>query len=111
MATVQSSSGRAPAKTLPRPRQPSYVLRLYVADQTLRSLNAIRNARAFCRKHLPGRCDLRVSDICRQPGLAARRQILAVPTLVRELPGPLMRIVGDLSNEPSVLAGLGLPPA
>lgn len=84
----------------------TYVLRLYVAGTTPRSMRAILDARAFCESHLADRYELEVIDIYQQPDLARDEQIIAVPTLVRSLPPPLRRLVGDLSNEERVLAGL-----
>lgn len=84
----------------------TYVLRLYVAGTTPRSMRAILDARAFCESHLPKRYELEVIDIHQQPELARDEQIIAVPTLVRSLPPPLRRLVGDLSDVDRVLAGL-----
>ncbi len=85
-----------------------YVLRLYVAGTTPRSMQAILDARAFCESHLADSYELEVIDIYQQPGLARDEQIVAVPTLVRSLPPPLRRLVGDLSNVERVLSGLQL---
>ena len=85
-----------------------YVLRLYVAGSTLRSREAIRNIRQFCEKHLAGRCDLQVIDIYQQPELAADAQIIAAPTLIKLVPGPMRRAIGDMSNEARVLRALDL---
>lgn len=86
----------------------TYVLRLFVAGTTPRSMRAIVDARAFCESHLANRYELEVIDIYQQPGLARDEQIIAVPTLVRSLPPPLRRLVGDLSDVDRVLAGLEL---
>lgn len=86
----------------------TYVLRLYIAGTTPRSMRAIVDARAFCESHLADRYELEVIDIYQQPGLARDEQIIAVPTLVRSLPPPLRRLVGDLSDVDRVLAGLEL---
>lgn len=86
-------------------------LRLYVAGQTPRSLAAIANLRRLCVEHLEGRCTVEVVDLLVQPQLAAGDQILAVPTLVRRLPPPLKRIIGDLSSTDRVLVGLDIRPA
>jgi circadian clock protein KaiB len=75
---------------------------------TPRSTRAIENVRAICEEHLPGRYDLRVIDLYQQPGLAQMEQILAAPTLIKKHPLPLRRIIGDMSNEERVLAGLDL---
>lgn len=83
-------------------------LRLYVAGQTQKSLAAIANLHKICDEHLKGRYRIDVIDLIKQPQLAAGDQILAVPTLVRNLPPPLRRIIGDLSNTERVLVGLDI---
>jgi circadian clock protein KaiB len=85
-----------------------YVLRLYVTGSTKRSARAIENTRQICDAYLKGRHDLDVVDLYLHPEAAAREQIVAAPTLVKLLPGPVRRIIGDLSDRPRVLAGLGL---
>jgi circadian clock protein KaiB len=85
-----------------------YTLRLYVSGATPCSMRAIENVRALCEEHLPGRYDLEVVDIYQQPGLAEDDGILAAPTLVRRLPLPLRRLVGDLSDPERVLGRLNL---
>ena len=85
-----------------------YALRLYVAGQTPKSLAAIRNLTVLCESHLAGRYTIEVIDLRVHPQLAAGDQILALPTLVRHLPAPLTRIIGDLSNTERVLVGLDL---
>jgi circadian clock protein KaiB len=87
-----------------------YSLRLYVAGQTPKSLAAIRNLHAICESHLAGRYTIVVIDLRVHPQLAAGDQILALPTLVRHLPTPLTKIIGDLSNTQKVLVGLDLRP-
>ncbi len=87
-----------------------YHLRLYVAGQTAKSLAALSNLRRVCDEHLAGRYDIEVIDLIKSPQLAAGDQILAVPTLVRKLPEPLKRIIGDLSNTEKVLVGLDIRP-
>ena len=87
-----------------------YVLRLYVTGMTPRSTRAVENVRAICEEHLQGRYDLEVIDIYQQPTLAMREQIVAAPTLVRKLPLPLRRIIGDLSGNERVLLGLDIRP-
>jgi circadian clock protein KaiB len=88
-----------------------YVLRLYVTGSTPRSSRAIQNIRALCEEHLQGRYDLEVIDIYQQPMLARGEQIIAAPTLIKKLPAPLRKVVGDLSNVERVLMGLDLRPA
>ena len=85
-----------------------YHLRLYVAGQTAKSVAALANLKRVCEQHLPGRYDIEVVDLLKNPQLAAGDQILAVPTLVRRLPAPLKRIIGDLSNTEKVLVGLDI---
>ncbi len=85
-----------------------YVLRLYVTGLTPNSTRAIANAKAICEKHLKGRYDLQIIDIYQRPKLAKGEQIVAAPTLVRKLPLPLRRLIGDLSEEEKVLMGLEL---
>lgn len=95
-------------RALAHPKAPHYELRLYVTGMTLRSANAIANARDICERHLRGRYELRIIDLFRQPTLAEGEQIFAAPTLVKVLPLPLRRIVGDLSDRERVLVGLDL---
>lgn len=85
-----------------------YHLRLYVAGQTVKSVAALANLKRVCEEHLAGRYDLEVIDLIEKPSLAAGDQILAIPTLVRRLPAPLKRIIGDLSNTEKVLVGLDI---
>ena len=87
-----------------------YVLRLYVTGKTPNSLRAIANLKELCDQYLPGRYDLQVIDIYQQPGLAEDDQIVATPTLVKELPPPLRRLIGDLSDRERVLIKLDLQP-
>jgi circadian clock protein KaiB len=96
--------------TLKRTRRPQdeWILRLYTAGETARSAAALQNLEAICEEHLAGRYRIEVVDLVKQPQLARGDQIVAVPTLVRRLPPPMKRIIGDLSNEDSVLVGLDL---
>ena len=94
----------------PDPDPGHYHLRLYVAGQTTKSLAAMANLRRVCEKYLAGRYDIEVIDLLVNPKLAAGDQILAIPTLVRRLPAPLKRIIGDLSNTEKVLVGLDIRP-
>jgi circadian clock protein KaiB len=87
-----------------------YNLRLYVAGQTAKSITALANLKTICEEHLAGRYRIEVIDLLQQPQLAAGDQILAVPTLVRRLPEPLKRIIGNLSDRERVLVGLDLRP-
>jgi circadian clock protein KaiB len=100
----------ADSERRPSPGAPSswYILRLYVTGGTLSSLRAIARVREVCEEILPGRYQLKVIDIYQQPALAAGDQITAAPTLVRRAPGPLRKLIGDLSNRERILAGLEL---
>jgi circadian clock protein KaiB len=88
-----------------------FELRLYVAGQTAKSIAAIRNLERICKTHLAGQYRIEVIDLTKTPQLAAGDQIIAVPTLVRRLPEPIKKILGDLSNEERVLVGLDIQPA
>ncbi len=91
--------------------QDGYNLRLYVAGQTPKSLAALTNLKRLCETHLPGRYTIEVIDLMKDPALAQRDQIVAIPTLIRQLPEPLKRIIGDLSNAEKVLVGLDIAPS
>lgn len=86
----------------------SYELRLYVAGQTPKSLAAFANLKKICEQHLAGQYHIEVIDLLKRPQLASGDQILAIPTLVRKLPEPIKKIIGDLSNTERVLVGLDL---
>jgi circadian clock protein KaiB len=90
--------------------QCGYNLRLYVAGETAKSAAALKNLKKLCERHLPGRYTIEVIDLMKDPALAQRDQIIAIPTLIRELPEPLKRIIGDLSNAEKVLVGLDIQP-
>jgi len=87
-----------------------YELRLYVAGQTAKSLTAFANLKRICKSHLNGEYRIEVIDLIKTPQLAVGDQIFAVPTLVRRLPEPIKKIIGDLSNEERVLVGLDIQP-
>jgi circadian clock protein KaiB len=87
-----------------------YILRLYVTGMTARAARTIESLRTFCEKHLTGRYELQVIDIYQQPELARTEQIVAVPTLIKKLPLPLRRLIGDMSDEARVLVGLDILP-
>jgi circadian clock protein KaiB len=88
----------------------TYVLKLYVAGQTPNSLSAFKNLKIICEKYLAGRYSIEIVDLLKNPRLAKGDQIIAVPTLVRQLPEPLRKIIGDLSNTERVLVGLDIKP-
>jgi circadian clock protein KaiB len=93
------------------PAKPGHFnLRLYVAGQTPKSLTAIANLKGICESHLAGRYTIEVVDLLLNPQLAAGDQILAVPTLVRRLPPPIKRVIGNLSDTERVLVGLDIVP-
>jgi circadian clock protein KaiB len=85
-------------------------LRLYVAGETARSARALANLKRICEEHLKGQYSIELVDVLKNPRLARGDQILALPTLVRKLPEPMKKIIGDLSNEDRVLIGLDLRP-
>ena len=95
---------------LAKPGTPKYELRLYVTGMTPRSTHAIANVKEICEEHLKGRYDLRVIDLYQQPVLADGERIIAVPLLIKQLPPPLRRITGDLSDREQILIGLDLKP-
>jgi circadian clock protein KaiB len=90
----------------PNQNNTRYVLRLYITGSTPRSQEAIRNIKRICEENLHDRYDLEIIDVYQQPELAKKEQILAAPTLIKELPLPLRKLVGDMSNREKVIAGL-----
>lgn len=104
----RASNGRQPkAEAAETPR---WNLRLYVAGQTPRSLTAFKNLKDICEEYLKGEYHIEVIDLMENPTLARGDQILAIPTLVRKLPQPIRKIIGDLSNTERVLVGLDIQP-
>ncbi len=87
-----------------------YILKLYVTGLTSRSARAIENLQVLCEKHLVGRYELQIIDVYQQPGLARTEQVVAIPTLIKKLPLPLRRLIGDMSDEERVLVGLDILP-
>lgn len=110
MTTKTTKARTIPRSTrkMPAPTAPKWDLRLYVAGQTPRSVTALENLERICEEHLAGEYRIEVVDLLKDPKLARGDQILAVPTLVRKLPEPVRKIIGDLSNEDRVLVGLDL---
>jgi len=100
--------------SLPSPNaggaEKTWMLRLYVAGQTLKSLVALANLRKICEQHVPNRYTIEIIDLLEHPQLAKSAQIIAIPTLVRDLPTPMRKIIGDLSNTTRVLIGLDITP-
>jgi circadian clock protein KaiB len=107
-----SASSVKPARTkslVKKAKAPDvWKLRLYVAGQTPKSLTAFSNLKKLCEQHLPGRYQIEIVDLTKQPQLAQNDQIVALPTLVRKLPEPIKRVIGDLSNLERVMVGLDL---
>jgi circadian clock protein KaiB len=105
---MKKSGTTAAAARKRRVAQSQYVLRLYINGSTLKSVRALANIKRVCQEHLLGRYQLEVIDICHQANLARDEQIVAVPTLIKRLPAPLQRLVGDMSDISKVLFGLDL---
>ena len=103
-------TARELAKLTPKKKKEFWELRLYVAGQTPRSIEAFANLKRICEEHLHGRYRIEVVDLLVNPTLARGDQILAVPTLVRQLPPPVKKLIGDLSNVDRVLVGLNIKP-
>ncbi len=102
---------RAKRKAAGKKNNPDFwQLRLYVAGQTARSMQAFANLKEICEEHLAGKYEIEVVDLLENPQLAQGDQILALPTLVRKLPQPVRKIIGDLSNTERVLVGMDLRP-
>lgn len=101
---------KRPHKAAPKTTSPAWDMKLYVAGQTARSIAAFANLKRICEEHLAGQYRIEVIDLLEHPQLAKGDQILAVPTLVRKLPQPVRKIIGDLSNTERVLVGLDLRP-
>lgn len=110
MPSAAKTKRPAKAKTAKKEEAKRYHMRLYVAGQTPRSLAALSNLKKICEEHLPGLYDIEIIDLLEKPQLAKGDQILAVPTLVRHLPEPVKKIIGDLSNTERVLVGLDIRP-
>jgi circadian clock protein KaiB len=103
-------TAEAKKKTKSENLEIGWQLRLYVAGQTPKSLAAFANLKRICEEHLEGKYSIEVVDLLVNPQLAKGDQILAIPTLVRKLPEPIMKIIGDLSNTERVLVGLDIKP-
>jgi circadian clock protein KaiB len=107
MRSTTATRRKRPAKKTPK----EWRLRLYVAGQTPRSMTAFANLKKICEEHLAGRYEIEVIDLLKNPQLAKGDQIVAIPALVRKLPEPIKKIIGDLSNTERTLVGLDLRPA
>ena len=108
MKTKISQAQAALEKAAAQQQAQRYVLRLYITGMTRRSMQAVGNIRKICEEHLEGRYDLEVIDIHQQPTLAEGDQIIAAPTLIKKLPLPLRRFIGDMSNAERILVGMDL---
>jgi circadian clock protein KaiB len=106
----EASKGTTKKRPAKKEKKKLWELRLYVAGQTPKSLTAFANLKAICEEHVPGRYAIEVNDLLVNPQLAEGDQIIAIPTLVRKLPVPIRKIIGDLSNTERVLVGLDLRP-
>jgi circadian clock protein KaiB len=102
-----SSRSRVLKKESPQPEE-NWMMRLYVAGQSTRSATAIANLRRICDRYMPGRCTIEIVDLMRHPELAKLDQIIAIPTLVRKIPAPVRRIIGDLSATEKILLSFEL---
>ena len=107
MKTIDSEKQGSPSENA-TPQEEKYLLRLYVTGTTSKSVRALTNLKTFCEAYLAGRYVLEVVDIYQQPALAKKDQIIAAPTLIKELPPPLRRLIGDLADTDKVLLGLNL---
>lgn len=103
---MTDANGRTPQATVAAASD--YVLRLYVAGHTARSMRAVENVRSLCDSHRQGRYELEIVDLYQQPEAAAREQLVAAPTLIKRAPPPVRRMVGDMSDSARVLSGLDL---
>src|SRR4051794_12214126 len=103
MGAVSELNGPESTTALDEPN--AWVLRLYVAGQTAKSVAAINNLKRLCEEHLHGKYQIEVVDLLVNPQLAKRDQVVAIPTLIRQLPNPIRKIVGDLSNVERALVG------
>lgn len=108
MTRPRSSTGKQPEKGLKKSKPKKYILHLYVAGLSPRSQKAIENIKKICDEHLQGRFRLVIQDIYQHPIIARNGQILATPTLVKKMPLPLRKFVGDLSDSKTLLVGLDL---
>ena len=102
------SANERKAETNGHKKSQKYLLRLFVTGQTPRSVKSIENLKRLCERYLKGRYELEVIDIYQQPALASENQIIAAPTLIKKLPLPLRRLVGDFSDHDRVMVGLDL---
>jgi len=107
---AKKSAATSARRRTPKRSAARYALRLYITGQTPRSRQSVENLRALCDKYIPGQFDLEVVDIYQQPAMAAAGQIIAAPTLIKSMPLPLRRLVGDFSDQNRVILGLDIKP-
>jgi circadian clock protein KaiB len=110
MTDILKGDETAKLPSPPAEDEEPWELRLYVAGQSAKSVAAFANLRALCERYLPGKYEIEIVDLLQRPQLARGDQIVAIPTLVRKLPEPIRKIVGDLSNTEKTLVGLQLRP-
>ena len=108
MKAVSPKKTKKTKKAMTGPKEEMWNLRLYVAGQTTKSIAAFVNLKKICEEHLAGKFSIEVIDLLKNPQLAKGDQIIAIPTLVRKLPEPLKKIIGDLANTERVLVGLDI---
>lgn len=108
--TTEHNGGTKPKGRKSRRTKPHWDLRLYIAGNTPKSTTAIHNLKKLCEEHLPDQYHIEIIDLVKDPKLASGDQILAIPTLVRKVPSPIRKIIGDLSNTERVLVGMDLRP-
>jgi circadian clock protein KaiB len=106
--SIKSETGAATRAATPNPPADKIELRLYIAGQTPKSVAALKNLRRICEEYMPDTYELKVIDLLKHPQLARGDQIVAVPTVVKNLPVPIRKLIGDLSNTERVLVGLDL---
>ena len=110
MAKKEVDTAASFERKVRKKKKEKYILRLYVTGMTPKSAAAIQNVRKICEEHLKDRFDLQVIDIYQQPTLAEGEQIIAAPTLIKKLPLPLRKFIGDMANTDRILLGLDLRP-
>ncbi len=108
MARRKATTTERFEEMLKNPPKERYVLKLFVSGASAKSLTALENIKRLCEERLAGRYELEIIDVYQRPGVVLANQILAAPTLVKELPPPITKLLGDLSNEAQVLLGLDL---
>jgi circadian clock protein KaiB len=108
---MKKTPGEKKKSDMPETSEEVWILRLYVAGQTAKSIAAFANLKKICEEHLAGKYRIEIVDLLKNPKLARGDQILAIPTVVRQLPPPVKKLIGDLTNTERVLVGLDIKPA